>query len=121
MKVLDISVLNAFLDFIQDTHHFTENGWVHEATDEIYKKGSKLFDKFRESYSGFTNGRNMIASNIETPPVVSDAIVLEVLRERMDEVVHYLREIAYGVSFLDSQVDEIETLLRQQYYMACKK
>lgn len=121
MKALDISVLNAFLDFIQNVHHFTENGWVHLATDEIYKKGSKLFDEFRESYSGFTNGTNMIASNIETPPVVSDAIVLGVLRERISEICYYLREISYGQSFLDSQVDEIEKLLWQQYYMACKK
>lgn len=121
MKPLDISVLNAFLDFIQNTHHFTTNGWVHLATNEIYKKGSKLFDIFRESYAGFTDGANVIASNIETPPVVSDAIVLEVLRKRIDEICCYLREVSYGQSFLDSQVDEIETLLRQQYYMACKK
>ena len=63
----------------------------------------------------------MIASNIETPPVVSDAIVLGVLRERISEICYYLREISYGQSFLDSQVDEIEKLLWQQYYMACKK
>lgn len=121
MNSLDVSVLNAFIDFIINTHQFTSNGWVHEATDEIYKKVSKLFDTFRESYSGYTNGANIFASDIIAPSVVSDSIVLEVLREKIDEICFYLREVSYGCSFLDSQVDEIETILRQQYYMACRK
>ena len=37
MKKLDLSRLNVFLDFIQNTHQYTELGWVHEATDAMYK------------------------------------------------------------------------------------
>lgn len=121
MKKLDLSVLNTFLDFVQNTHQFTMNGWVHEATDVMYKKSAKLFDTFRESFSGFTDGSDIVKTDMITPDPVSDSVVLKVLREKIDELCDYLYDVADEESFLISQVDEIKTVLMQQLYVASKK
>lgn len=121
MKKLDLSRLNVFLDFIQNTHQYTELGWVHEATDVMYKKVSKLFDTFRESFAGLTEMEDAVKTDIPTPDPVADSVVRKVLREKIDEICDYLYDIADEESFLISQVDEIKTVLLQQYYVALKK
>ena len=82
MEKLDLSRLNVFLDFIQNTHQYTELGWVHEATDAMYKKVSKLFDTFRESFAGLTVMEDVIKTDIPTPVPVADSVVRKVLREK---------------------------------------
>ena len=121
MKKLDLSRLNVFLDFIQNTHQYTELGWVHEATDAMYKEVSKLFDTFRESFAGLTEMEDVIKTDIPTPDPVADSVVRKVLREKIDDICDYLYDVADEESFLISQVDEIKTVLLQQYYVALKK
>ena len=121
MKKLDLSRLNVFLDFIQNTHQYTELDWVHEATDSMYKKVSKLFDTFRESFAGLTEMEDVIKTDIPTPDPVADSVVRKVLREKIDDICDYLYDVADEESFLISQVDEIKTVLLQQYYVALKK
>ena len=67
MKKLDLSRLNVFLDFIQNTHQYTEV--------------SKLFDTFRESFAGLTEMEDVIKTDIPTPDPVADSVVRKVLRD----------------------------------------
>ena len=85
------------------------------------KKVSKLFDTFRESFAGLTEMEDVVKTDIPTPDPVADSVVRKVLREKIDEICDYLYDIADEESFLISQVDEIKTVLLQQYYVALKK
>ena len=44
--------ISTSLSCLLTADELTERGWVHEATGTMYKKCSKLFDTFKESYSG---------------------------------------------------------------------
>lgn len=52
---------------------------------------------------------------------MADSVVRKVLREKIDDICDYLYDVADEESFLISQVDEIKTVLLQQYYVALKK
>lgn len=121
-KKINLAVLNNFLTFLNNVHELTERGWVHEATGTMYKKCSKLFDTFKESYSGnsLSPDKDIVMEEVSLTETPSDDEVLEVLREECDEICEYLYDVAGQESFLVSQVDEIKTVLSQQLFVARK-
>lgn len=121
-KKINLAVLNNFLTFLNNVHELTKRGWVHEATGTMYKKCSKLFDTFKESYSGnsLSPDKDIVMEEVSLTETPSDDEVIEVLREECDEICEYLYEVAGQESFLVSQVDEIKTVLSQQLFVARK-
>lgn len=122
MKKINLTVLNNFLTFLNNVHELTERGWVHEATGTMYKKCSKLFDTFKESYSGnsLSPEKDIVFEAVSLTETPNDEDVLDVLREECDEICDYLYDVAGQESFLVSQADEIKTVLSQQLFVARK-
>lgn len=123
MKKINLTVLNNFLSFLNNVHALTEKGWVHEATGTMYKKCSKLFDTFIESYSGHSlnTEQEVVIEDVPVKETPSDEEVLDVLIEECDELCEYLYDLSGQESFLISQVDEIKTVLSQQLFVARKE
>lgn len=121
-KKINLAVLNNFLTFLNNVHELTERGWVHEATGTMYKKCSKLFDTFKESYSGNSLSTSSTSSSLGVSVKETSSITMSLsgLREECDEICEYLYDVAGQESFLVSQVDEIKTVLSQQLFVARK-